>query len=560
MEDRISDHEAWPARAAMLALLGAVLGLILDFLIDYRDHETPIDILRVSAASFIAVAGITFAFTLERVRWLWSLLFGLGSGLVAGFIFYWNGSPEGWSAGDGWRLFSALLAIAIAAPLFQAVRDEGRWDLRPGEVHAHAWTSLVLWVASWAFVGISWLLAQLLAELFSLIGITLLREALRESAVNLMIVGGALGAAVGLLRDRDKVLGLLQRVATTVLSVLAPVLAAGLVLFVLALPFTGLEPLWDKTSSTTPIILIAIAGAFFLANAVIGNSAEEEAQGKVLRWSAMALAAVMAPLAAVAALSTWLRIDQHGFTPERLWALTFVLLVLAVALAYLWSLVRGRSRWSERIRPANVRLHLHLRSGAAAGDADHQFRCDFHPRPASAAAVGQGEAGAVRLGSTPLRLRPERTARARTTERRGLAAARRARFASARRSRSFVAVGGIGRVDSNRRARANHPGSAEAGAAARTAFAGCLPTATSARTGTAPCSGSPGADEAIAIGFGCATCRISATGCGGLRRGHGRIRRSARTLLSIRLSPAPPMTSFSRSGRRWRGAVSKCAT
>ena len=171
-------------------------------------------------------------------------------------------------------------------------------------------------------------------------------------------MGAALGAATGLLRDRDKVLGNLQRVATTVLSVLAPVLAAGLALFVLALPFTGLDPLWEKTSSTTPILLAAIAGAFLLANAIIGNAPEEEATARTLRFSAMVLGAVMTPLALVAAISTWLRIDQHGFTPERLWALVFVLIVLAVAGSYLWAVVRGRRAWSDRVRPTNVRLAL----------------------------------------------------------------------------------------------------------------------------------------------------------------------------------------------------------
>jgi hypothetical protein len=154
------------------------------------------------------------------------------------------------------------------------------------------------------------------------------------------------------------VLGLLQRVVTTVLSVLAPVLAVGLGLFVLALLLTGLAPLWEKTSATTPILLAAVAGAFALVNAVVGNSPEEEARGQVLRWSAIALAAVMTPLAIVAAISTWLRIDQHGFTPERLWALVFVLGVVAVALTYLWTLVRGRKAWADRLRPANIRLAI----------------------------------------------------------------------------------------------------------------------------------------------------------------------------------------------------------
>ena len=352
------DHEPWPLRAALLAALGAVLGLLFDLFVKEGEYRWTEDALRLSAAAWVAVGGIAFAFTLERLRPLWSALFGLAAGLVVAFVFFWNGTPDGWTAGDEWRVFSAVLAIAVAAPLFQSVRDAGRWRLGYEEIHAHAWTNIVLWCAAWAFVLISWLLAQLLAELFNLIGIGLLREALHETWFTFMIVGAALGGAVGLLRDRDKVLGLLQRVVTTVLSVLAPVLATGLVLFVAALPFTGLDTLWEKTSATTPILLACIAGAFFLANAVIGNSPEEEAKAKPLRWSAMALGAVMTPLALVAAISTWLRIDQHGFSPQRLWALVFLLAVIVVSAAYLWALVRGRLAWAERVRPANIRLAL----------------------------------------------------------------------------------------------------------------------------------------------------------------------------------------------------------
>jgi hypothetical protein len=358
MSDRIVEHEAWPARALILAALGGALGLAFDLILKDGEYRWSEDPLRMSAASLIAVGGISFALTLERLRWLWSLLFALGCGLTVALIFFWNGSPSGWTAGDEWRIFSALLAVAIAAPLFQTVRDEGRWAPFYPAVHAHAWTNIVLWFASWAFVLITWLLGQLLAELFHLIGIELLRDAMRKSWFSLALVGAALGAAAGLLRDRDKVLGLLQRVVTTVLSVLAPVLAVGLALFVLALPITGLAPLWEKTSATTPILLGAIAGAFILLNAVIGNSAEEEAKGRALRASAIALGAVMTPLALVAAVSTWIRIGQHGFTPERLWALVFVIAVLAVSLTYLWALLRGRAAWSDRVRPANVGLAI----------------------------------------------------------------------------------------------------------------------------------------------------------------------------------------------------------
>lgn len=360
MHDGPAEHEAWPQRGLILLALGLVLGLAFDRLLSAGDNRWTENSFRLAAASFVAVGGISFAFTLERRRWGWAAGFGAICGLVVAGVLHWHGSPSGWTAGEEWRLISALLAVAIAAPLFQAARDTGERRLDHRLVHAHAWTNLVLWFAAWAFVLISYLLAQLLAELFHLIGIDLIRDSLREETVIWMLIGGALGGAIGLLRDRDKILFLFQRVVTTVLSMLAPVLALGLVLFVAALPFTGLEPLWRETSSTTPILLSCVVGAIVLLNATIGNAPDEEARQPLLRLSAMALATVLLPLAIVAAVSTGLRIDQYGLTPERLWGLVFVMIATAFALAYLVSLLRGRRDFAGHIRPSNVRLALGL--------------------------------------------------------------------------------------------------------------------------------------------------------------------------------------------------------
>jgi hypothetical protein len=353
--DKMHEQEAWPARAIGLAVLGAVFAILFQQLLG-KGPDWGGDPNRASLAGFLAVSGFAFAFTVERARWLWSALFALAAGLTVALIFRWQGSPEGWAAGDEWRVFSALLVVAIAAPLFQAARDEGRLSLAPAPIHRYVWTNVILWGAAWVFVLVSVLLVHLLAELFLLIGLSFLRETLRQEWVLAAIIGGALGGAIGLLRDRDRMLATFQRVATTILSVLAPVLAVGLVLFVAALPFTGLQPLWQTTRATTPVLLSVIAGAFILANAVLGNAPDEEARSRLLRWSALALSLVMVPLAIVAAVSTWLRVHQYGFTPERLWALVFVGLVLLIALTYAWAALRGRTDWGGRIRLANVRL------------------------------------------------------------------------------------------------------------------------------------------------------------------------------------------------------------
>lgn len=356
-DDRAIDHEPWPTRAYILLGLGALAGLLVHLLLgsDQSGNVTR-DSLRLGAAAFLVFGGIAFALTLERLRWAWSAAFAAAAGLVVGLVVWSNGDPDAWTSNNGWRFAASLLAVAIAIPLFQAVRDAGSRRLAPSAALDHAWTDAILWGLSCAFLGAVWLLLMLLGGLFGLIGIVSFRQLLMEPWFILTLTGGTLGTIVGLLRDRDSVLGLLHLVARAILSVLAPFLGAGLVLFVVALAFTGLEPLWRETVATTPILLACIAIAILLANAVIGNAAEEEPKARILAWGAMALGAVMFPLAIVAAISMSKRIGQYGFSPDRLWAAIIVAVAVAVSALYVVALVRGRLSWAPLARRYNVMI------------------------------------------------------------------------------------------------------------------------------------------------------------------------------------------------------------
>lgn len=353
-EDLPNDRPDWPLRPWLLAALGAVTGLIVHLILG--DETASWSAAQLALTSGIAAAAVLIGFTLERQRAVWSLVFALVCGLVIALVLWWNGTPEDWNAGDGWRAVSVFLAVAIAAPLFQTARDAGRARFDYVEVHGHAWTNVVMWGVACAFVGATFLTAFLLAELFKLIGIEIIEDALQEEWFWRTLIGAAFGGAVGILRERDRIMRTLLTVLVAVLRVIAPVLGVGLVLFLLSLPFTGLAPLWEATKSTTPILLACVIAALVLVNAVIGNSDAEESRFPPLRWGAMALAAAMLPLGAIAAVSTGARIAQYGFTPDRLWALVFVIVACAYGLAYLVSLVLGRLRWAERVRPANLRL------------------------------------------------------------------------------------------------------------------------------------------------------------------------------------------------------------
>jgi len=355
--EREAEPAGWPIRPLLLALLGLATGLAAHFLLGdasfYRFEPTALTLAEL--ATLTVTAGL-IGFTIERRLWGAAVAFALGCGVIAGAVVWWNGAPAAWSGGDGWRTLCLFLAIAIAAPLFQAARDSEAVRFPYPSVHDHAWTNIVLWTACWVFVGIVFALAWLLAALFHLIKVDFLQELLEKNWFMRALIGLAFGGAVGLLREHQLVVRLLQRVVATVLAVLAPVLAAGLILFVLSLPFTGLGALWDATSATTPILLSCVIGALILANAVIGDVDAHERKFPLLKFGAMGLALVVFPLAVIAAIAVGLRIEQYGFTPQRLWGLTFVVLATAYAFAYLVSLLRGRLDWAEVVRPANLRL------------------------------------------------------------------------------------------------------------------------------------------------------------------------------------------------------------
>ncbi len=352
--DETSQATDWPVRPALLAVIGTGSAVAVQYL---TKSITPApDFALIAAAFGISACAFCFGFAAERIRLIWAIGFALGAGLAMAGISYWNGplSAGGWWF--GWPLASGCLGIAVATPLFQTARDEGALRFPYARLHSHAWTNVVLWLACWIFVGITFLLAWLLSALFSLINLKFLEELLRKEWFDAALLGVSFGASLGLLRERDGVVRLLQRVVTAVLSILAPVLAVGLVVFLIALPLTGPALLWSSTGSATPIALSCVFGALILANAVIGNGAEDGARNPVLRISALVLAITTLPLAIIAAIGVARQVHETGWTPEGIWTLVIVVLACVYGAAYLLAVVRGRGDWADYARPANFHI------------------------------------------------------------------------------------------------------------------------------------------------------------------------------------------------------------
>ena len=368
--DRFEDAERWPARTWLLPLIGMAAGLLFHWLTD-RQYPEPVSASRQAGAALVMVSALSFVLVAERRRLGWAAAFALGWGLVIALVGWFTARYNVDGTIFEWPFLSAIAAVLVAAPLFQTLRDEGRRALPYARLHNHAWTDAVIGAASLAFTGLSFLLAFLIAQLFDTIGIDLLKQALREEWFGWMLAGAAFGVAAAILRERDALVATLQKLVMVVLAVLAPVLAVSLLLFLASLPFQGLARLWASGVPATPLLLTASAGAVLLANAVIGNKAEDRgaedrgaedrSTSRIQRWSAIALIAVVLPLAVLAGISLSQRIGQYGWTPERIWGVVAVLVALSYGVAGWWALALGREQgFDERLRPLQTRLAVGL--------------------------------------------------------------------------------------------------------------------------------------------------------------------------------------------------------
>lgn len=361
MNDRLEKGvDSWPLRPWLMAAIGAAAGLAFHFLtkrsVGY--DAPPLAAWRQALATFVAIATLSFVLTVERRRWSWAILFAIAwaavVALVGWFTARYNANPTIFE----WPYLSGLFAVMLAAPLFQTIRDEGRFAFPYDRLHGHAWADAVIGAAGLAFTGIVFLLAFLVGGLFDLIGIEQIRKLLDKQWFDWMLAGCAFGAAVGLLRERDRLLPMLQRLVRIVLEVLAPPLAVALLLFLASIPFTGLHKFWNSGVPATPLLLLAGAGAILLANTVIAENSESRSTNPILRGASLLLVVVVLPLIAIAALSLGIRIQQYGWTPERMWGVVAIIVATAYGLAGWYAIWRGRSEFDEPLRSLQTALAL----------------------------------------------------------------------------------------------------------------------------------------------------------------------------------------------------------
>ena len=286
----------------------------------------------------------------RRALAIWA---GLALALLLGLGYYASWRAQiGTTSGDpdAPNVIFAGLLMFIAHHLVQVGVQSGRWRAPYPEYFDLTWKHGVQLALSLLFTGVFWLVLQLGATLFNLIGISALQDLITRDLFSFPATCLAFAAGVHLTDARASLVIGARALILTLLAWLLPLMAGIAAAFLLALPLTGLDGLWG-TKFASGLLMWAATLLIFLLNAAY--QAGEKPANPVIAVMARIGCLLLVPICALAAYGLMLRIGQHGLTNSRVIACAGLLLLSCYAIGYaLAALARGA--WLARLGTANV--------------------------------------------------------------------------------------------------------------------------------------------------------------------------------------------------------------
>lgn len=341
-----------PAAYRLAALvLGAVQGLLL-YWVDkgaaFDDHKMVAEGLE----TFLVLAPISFVLLVRTDRVKETAIYALSLSAVLGAIEYFGRSRaglEGYLARDFAFAFvvSGLWIAFAGATYFPTWRDSGKFPPPYAGLFTHAWNNLMILAVSAAFLGGGWLILLLWSELFKIIGIDFFNTLFfRKDWFGAAFTFATIGFGIAFVRELEKVVYAVRGLVLGLCAILAVALAAIGTGFVLALPFTGLQPLWG-TGRAAVILMWVVVLVALGAVAVTREGADGEPPNPLVNWTMMAGLLAVSVLSLIALYALYLRIGQYGLTPDRVYAVTGVLGAAIFALPLGWGVLRYRQGWQQ---------------------------------------------------------------------------------------------------------------------------------------------------------------------------------------------------------------------
>ncbi|AYL53708.1 TPA: DUF4153 domain-containing protein [Citrobacter freundii] len=325
-------------------LQGALCYLLMTYLVPHNDgwlfYGMPATIAITSA---LLLTVVSFK---QRALWYWMALIFVVVLAMSAWLKWQVEDSDKWRQHEvfmfyGWRLLlMAMLALPWIQYSLHVSREQARYPHFYRQLWLNALTLLIVFVAN----GLFWLVLLLWSEMFKLVGILFFSTLFFDTDWFGYVAFGLITAlAVVLVRTQSRLATAVQKLLTFIATGLLPLVALLALMFILTLPFTGLEAISQRVSAAG--LMSTLTLLLLLLMAIV-----REPQKEVLPYPGalrylIKCSLVVAPIyMLIAGWSLWVRIQQYGWTPERLYGVLVVVVLLVWSFGYLASILRrGRN-------------------------------------------------------------------------------------------------------------------------------------------------------------------------------------------------------------------------
>ncbi|HAT4015042.1 TPA: DUF4153 domain-containing protein [Citrobacter freundii] len=325
-------------------LQGALCYLLMTYLVPHND-----DWLFYGMPATIAITSallLTVVSFKQRALWYWMALIFVVVLAMSVWLKWQVEDSDKWRQHEvfmfyGWRLLlMAMLALPWIQYSLHVSREQARYPHFYRQLWLNALTLLIVFVAN----GLFWLVLLLWSEMFKLVGIPFFSTLFFDTDWFGYVAFGLITAlAVVLARTQSRLVTAVQKLLTFIATGLLPLVALLALMFILTLPFTGLEAISQRVSAAG--LMSTLTLLLLLLMAIVREPQKEALPYPgALRYLIKCALAVTPIYTLIAGWALWVRIQQYGWTPERLYGVLVVVVLLVWSFGYLASILRrGRN-------------------------------------------------------------------------------------------------------------------------------------------------------------------------------------------------------------------------
>ena len=339
-------------------LQGTLCYLLMTYLAPHNDgwlfYGMPVTIAITSA---LLLTVVSFK---QRALWYWMALIFVVVLAMSVWLKWQVEDSDKWRQHEvfmfyGWRLLlMAMLALPWIQYSLHVSREQARYPHFYRQLWLNALTLLIVFVAN----GLFWLVLLLWSEMFKLVGIPFFNTLFFDTDWFGYVAFGLITAlAVVLARTQSRLVTAVQKLLTFIATGLLPLVALLALMFILTLPFTGLEAISQRVSAAG--LMSTLTLLLLLLMAIVREPQKEALPYPGALRYLIKCSLIVAPIyMLIAGWSLWVRIQQYGWTPERLYGVLVVVVLLVWSFGYLASILRRGRNPLELQRPVILGVSL----------------------------------------------------------------------------------------------------------------------------------------------------------------------------------------------------------